>query len=82
MNPESISLRVLRLPRIVLRLRGEVGYEPVSVQSFLLLKSIQEGVEVFVAGLENLLPCRSHLLNNWVFRHDPNPPTIPESPPA
>jgi hypothetical protein len=72
----------IELFRNLLWLRGDVGYEPLSIPFFLLLKSIQEGVKVFVACLENLLPCRSHILNNWVSRHDPNSPTIPESPPV
>jgi putative addiction module component (TIGR02574 family) len=52
----------------------EVGYEPLSVELFLLLITIQKGVDVFLAFLENLLPCRTHLFNDRVSRHNPNPP--------
>jgi hypothetical protein len=47
----------IALSWVLLRRRGGLGYEAFSILLFLLLKPIQEGVEVFVAGLENLLAC-------------------------
>jgi hypothetical protein len=47
----------IALSWVLLRRRGGLGYEAFSILLLLLLKPIQEGVEVFVAGLENLLAC-------------------------
>jgi len=67
---------------VLLRLRGGVRYEPLPIQAFPFLESVQEGVKVFVAGLEDSLPRGSDLLNNRVSCHGLNPPTIPGLPQA
>lgn len=67
----------IKLLRILRWLHGEFGYWALAILFFLLLESVQEGVEVFMAGREDLLSCGMHFLDKRVFCYDPNPPAIP-----
>ena len=62
---------------ILFSLRGGVCYDSLSIQFLMFLEPVQEGIEILIAGVEDLLPCRSYILNNWVSRHDLSPRTNP-----